>query len=101
MNNTVKFILTFIVSGTVMFLIFYFYPAKIFDVEISNQVVDKSQEIHLKAFLGLDERFDIWLKQHHYEMKRKLSGWMILLICTIGLPAMIALRTTVSRKNEE
>ena len=84
-----------------MFLIFYLYPAEIFDVDISNEVVQKTEEIHLKAFLGMDERFNIWLHQNDYEMKRKLSGWMILLICTLGLPAMIAIRTTVSKKNPE
>ncbi|MBD3637229.1 MAG: hypothetical protein HUJ25_07760 [Crocinitomicaceae bacterium] len=98
MNNSLKFVLVFIASVSLMFMIFYFYPAKIFDVKLIGKVAEEATEVHLTAFLGLDHEFKNELAVTHVEMERKLAGWMIMFICFIGLPTMIAYRLTLDKK---
>ena len=98
MNKTSVFVLTFLGSGIALFLIFYFYPAEIFDVLFKSALSDSADEIHLKAFLGMDDAFNKKLDLGNIQMKRKLSGWLILIILTIGLPLMLAYRVAFTKK---
>lgn len=98
MNKKTTFILTFIGSGIAMFLIFYFYPAQIFDVEFVGPYAESSQVVSMKQFLRLDKEFMAVMDISSTEMKRQISGWMILFICLIGLPAMIAYRVAFTNK---
>lgn len=101
MNQNAKFALVFLGSGAVMFLIFFFYPAQIFDAELFDDYSKINEELSMKEFLGLSEPFNAMLEEAGWEVRRKLSGWMILFICLIGLPLMIALRTVVTKGSKE
>ena len=102
MNNTLKFILVFVGSGAAMFLIFYFYPAKIFDATfITASGAEVDSYISLKSLLGqkdptLDEEIGSFIS-----IAPKPAGYFIAFICIIGLPLMIALRVILSKKEKE
>lgn len=101
MNKTTAFILTFLGSGMALFLIFYFYPARIFDVNLIGQLSENAETVDLQIFLGLDADFIAQLERGGIEMKRLVSGWLILIILLLGLPAMIAYRVTYAKKRED
>jgi hypothetical protein len=101
MNNSLKLALIFFGSAVVMFLIFYFYPAKLFKVEVVGAHTSYLEEIHLTAFLGIDSRFQDYLDMYEYHLSRKFSGWAIAFICLIGTPAMLTYRFSISNKNEQ
>ncbi|UKN03668.1 hypothetical protein K6119_09095 [Paracrocinitomix mangrovi] len=95
MDKKLKFILVFLGSGIAMFLIFYFYPAQIFEVELSTLVAEKEETVSLRQFFGWDQDFNRDLLSSGVEMTRKLSGWMIAVVCFLGVPAMLAYRLTM------
>ena len=98
MNNTLKFILVFIGSGAIMFLIFYFYPAEIFDAKAIGKSGDEVPvSLSMRAFLGKGELPTSLNPENVVEIKRSLSGWMILFICVIGLPLMFAYRSILTK----
>mgnify|MGYP007077386315 CR=1 FL=1 len=101
MNKKTTFILTFLGSGIAMFLIFYFYPARIFDVELVSPLAENAEVVSLKVFLKLDKDFTSELAANSIVMKRQLSGWMILFICLLGLPAMIGYRVAFTKRPAE
>lgn len=101
MDKKTKFILVFLGSGAAMFLIFYLYPAKIFDVWYEGSIAQSEEQVSLKEFLGWDNELKTALAEQGITLKQKLSGWMILMIILIGMPAMFAYRSLVSRKVEE
>jgi hypothetical protein len=101
MNKTLKLVLVFFGSGTIMFLIFYFYPAKLFDVDLIRGSNSFIEEVHLSAFLGIDQRFEDYLSMYDYTLERRLSGWMIAFVCLIGLPLMLTYRASLSKGDDE
>ena len=104
MDKKLKFILVFLGSGTVMFLIFYLYPAKIFDVTVVGSEATKTVEVSMKAFLGIDEAFKNEMDLSGLTYSRNVSGWLILFIITIGMPLMFAYRMNLEkhpRKSKE
>ena len=84
-----------------MFLIFYFYPAEIFDISLSGRIADSDLEVSMKTFLGFNEQFNIELIESGASLERKLSGWMILLIVTVGMPLMFAYRSIVQKPSKK
>ncbi|OIQ27417.1 MAG: hypothetical protein BM555_06105 [Crocinitomix sp. MedPE-SWsnd] len=98
MTGKTKFILIFLGSGIAMFLIFYFYPADIFDGKIVGPEAEAERTVSMKAFLGLDDAFNQEVDSKGFSFERKLSGWMILIILTIGMPLMFAYRGTLDKK---
>ena len=102
MNNTLKFILVFIGSGAALFLIFYFYPAEIFDAKAIGKTGDEVPvSLSMRAFLGRGELPSSLNPENVAEIKRSLSGWMILFICVIGLPFMIAYRSILTKREKK
>jgi hypothetical protein len=105
MSNPAKFILVFLGSGIAMFLIFYFYPAEIFDAKVIG--LDGSEmetSLSMKAFFGNGKLPDDVNPYNVAEIKNALSGWMIMFICLIGLPLMFAYRSVITKnipKEEE
>ena len=99
-DKKTKFTLVFLGSGAVMFLIFYFYPAKIFDVWYQGSISQVEEQVSLKEFFGWDNELKNNLANQGIELERKLSGWMIALIILVGMPAMFAYRSLVSKKLE-
>ena len=99
MSSTTKFILVFIGSGIAMFLIFYFYPAEIFDATVTGiNGTEMETSLSLRAFLGNGDLPDDVNAANVLEVKNKLSGWMILFICVLGLPLMFAYRSVVTKE---
>ena len=103
MNNKLRFTLIFLGSGVAMLLIFYFYPAQLFDAEIYG--LDGGfvqQEISLRAFLGDRSALpDSIIVENVTAVKGKVSGWLILIIITIGMPLMFAYRSIVQKRSEK
>lgn len=83
-----------------MFLIFYLYPAEIFDVNIIGPVAFSETEVSMQAFLGWDDTFSQDMAQKGFTVERKLAGWMILIIITIGMPLMFAYRSLMIKKDK-
>ena len=84
-----------------MFLIFYFYPAELFDGKVVGPAAEAERAVSMKAFLGLDADFTQEIKSKGFTFERKLSGWMILIIMTIGMPLMFAYRGTLDKRRQE
>lgn len=102
MNNTLKFILVFLGSGAAMFLIFYLYPAEIFDAKVIGRDGGEVEvALSLKAFFGTGTLPDSVNPANVVEVKRMLSGWMIAFICLVGLPIMFAYRSIVTKNAAE
>jgi hypothetical protein len=101
MNSTLKFILVFLGSGAAMFLIFYLYPAEIFDAKVIGRDAGEVEvSLSLKAFFGMGALPDGINPDNVVEVKRALSGWMIVFICLIGLPIMFAYRSVVTKESK-
>ena len=81
-----------------MFLIFYLYPAEIFDVNIIGPIASSETEVSMQAFLGWDDVFSQDMAEKGFTVERKLAGWMILIIITIGMPLMFAYRSLMTKK---
>lgn len=101
MDNKLKFILVFLGSGAAMFLIFYFYPAEIFDVNVIGSEATKDVEVSMQTFLRIDSTYSDELELSGLTYERKLSGWLILIIITVGMPLMFAYRSLVQKKSEK
>lgn len=102
MDKKLKFILVFLGSGAIMFLIFYLYPAEIFDAEIIGRdggvIV---QEVSMKSLLGQGDLPSNFNEDNVAEVKGKVSGWLIFVIITIGMPLMFAYRSLVQKTPKE
>jgi hypothetical protein len=101
LNNTAKFILVFLGSSLALFLIFYFYPAEIFEAVVYGADGDSlAVDLSLKGFLFESDFPNTVVAEHVVRIDKKLSGWMIMFVCLIGLPLMFAYRSIVSKKSE-
>jgi hypothetical protein len=97
MDKKKKFILVFLGSGIAMFLIFYLYPAKVFDVNVTGSLNTEEVAVSMKTFLGIDQTFKNELALTGLTHERKVSGWLILIIITIGMPLMFAYRSNITK----
>ncbi|MCB9225012.1 MAG: hypothetical protein R2780_05240 [Crocinitomicaceae bacterium] len=98
MSDTQKFILVFLGSGAAMFLIFYLYPAEIFDAKIVGlDGGEVEASLSLKAFLFNGKLPDSINVENVTAIKRSLSGWMVFFVCVIGLPLMFAYRSIITK----
>lgn len=101
MSKSVKFTLVFIGSSAVMFLFLYGTNSMIFDADFYDDYRRIHEELTIKEFLGFSDNLNAMLQENGYQLERKISGWLMLFICLIGLPAMIGLRAVVSKKSKE
>jgi len=98
---TMRPILIFILSFVILFAFFYFYPAHIFESKVVGDSSEMILDLSLKNIL-LGEDLPAQLNPENINSIRPtISGFMILLICLIALPIMIAYRTTISKKSKE
>jgi len=83
-------ILIFVFSLIGLFLFLYFYPAQIFEIEVPSGSLDFNQtkEVTLKEILN-----GLFSEENNFKIKTK--SWLFLLIIFIGLPSMIAWRSTM------
>lgn len=94
-------ILIFILSFAVMFAFFYFYPAHIFESKVIGNGSELTVDLSLKNILFSEDLPAQLNPANIKSIRPTISGFMILLICLIALPGMIAYRTTISKKSKE
>lgn len=76
---------------------FYFYPADIFETSIIEQNSTYNKELTLKQLLGHSPLFTDFESKSLISFSPTLRGWFMLFIIFIGLPIMIAFRTTIKK----
>lgn len=87
-----RYFLIFILSSAVLFCFFYFYPAAIFQASIQGGLAEITTDVSLKTLIFKTELPSGIIAQNVVSIKPTLQGILLLLVCLIGLPAMIALR---------
>lgn len=71
---------------------FYFYPADIFEVEITEGMANYSMDVSLKGILDNTQLPEAVSQSNLAEVSPTAKGWMLLIICLIGIPIMIGYR---------
>ena len=95
-----RFFLIFLAAVAGFFAFFYFYPAAMFQATISNNLAQVTTDISLKTLLhGTDYPNGI-LAENVSSVNLTLQGILILFICLIGIPLMIAYRMTKARPTQ-
>lgn len=84
-----------------MFLIFYFLPMEIFEVRFVGSVAESEEYLTLQGFLGLDSALNEKLSLANLEMRRVGAGYLLSFISLIGLPFMLAYRSTISKDSRK
>jgi hypothetical protein len=87
-----RYFLIFIVASAVLFCFFYFYPAAIFQASIQGGLAEITTDVSLKTLLFKKDFPDGIIVENVVALKPTLQGILLLMVCLIGLPAMIALR---------
>ncbi len=93
-----KFALVFIGSAVVLFTFFYFYPAEIFE----GTVIDANgtptvMDLSLRSLFWGENLPSSLVVENIVKIKPTTAGWLLLGICNLGLPLMLAYRTKVDR----
>jgi hypothetical protein len=81
-----KHYLIFIVVAFLMNIFLYLYPADIFQTESINSVIKDATVKQLLDSNNLSQFSNLTIK-----------GWFMLIICTVGIPAIIAWRSTLTK----
>ncbi|MBK6953748.1 MAG: hypothetical protein IPO32_19010 [Crocinitomicaceae bacterium] len=87
-----RYFLIFVLSSAALFCFFYFYPAAIFQASIQGGLAEIITDVSLKTLLFKDDFPDGIIAENVVSLKPTLQGILLLLVCLVGLPAMIALR---------
>ncbi len=87
-----RYFLILILASAVLFCFFYFYPAAIFQAGIKGGLTEITTDVSLKTLLFKKDFPDGVIAQNVESVKPTLQGILLLLVCMVGLPAMIALR---------
>jgi hypothetical protein len=94
-------VLIFLLASGVLFSFFYFYPAEIFPAIIQSDLAEVTLDVSLKTLLFKEEFPDEVLAQNIVSVAPTTQAILLLLICLIGLPVMIALRFRQKRERSE
>jgi hypothetical protein len=81
----------FVLVCAALLTFFYFYDVDLFQAQITSETNTFIKEVPLRKF------FDKQLLTEDYTVKPTLQGWLLLLAIFVGLPIMIAYRTTIKR----
>lgn len=87
-----RYFLIFILSSALLFCFFYFYPAGIFQARIQGGLAEITTDVSLNTLLFKTELPNGIIAQNVVSIKPTLQGILLLVVCLVGLPAMIALR---------
>ncbi len=85
-----KPIIVFVLVGLAIALLFYFSHQPVFDVIIIDNEFTYPKKLNF---------YDLFFTTKHYQLTFK--GGLILLICLIGLPALVAWRSTLTKYNRK
>jgi hypothetical protein len=87
-----RFILIFLCAAAGFFAFFYFYPAAMFEATISSDLAQVTTDISLQTFLFKRDFPNGILAENVTAVNLTVQGVLIMIICLLGLPAMIAYR---------
>lgn len=93
----VKVLVIFTVTALLMFAIFYVYPAQIFESRIVEYESDYTADLSLTNILFHQDLPDFVNRDALVSIRPTVRGGLVLFICIIGLPGMIAWRSVVKR----
>jgi len=96
-----KFLLISFGSALLFFLFFYFYPAEIFESKVSGNGTEAVVELSLKSILHKENLPEGLNPQNIESIRPTVAGFMIMIICMIALPVMIAYRFTLKKKVDD
>jgi hypothetical protein len=99
-SDQMRFFLIFIASSAALFAFFYFYSANIFNCTLSGEFSEINADLSLKAIFFNGQLPAELISANIIAIKPTLQGYMILFICLIGLPLMIAYRFSKPRQKE-
>ena len=94
MRSTLIFFLAF----ALLFSFFYFYPAQVFESKVSGNGNELILNLSLKNILLGDDLPKHLNPANIQSIRPTFTGFMMLLICLIALPIMIAYRATLKKK---
>ena len=78
--------LIFIVVAVLMNAFLYLYPADIFQIETINDVI---KDVTIKQLLDSENLIQF--------SSLTTKGWFMLIICSVGIPVIIAWRSTLTK----
>lgn len=95
-----RFFIVFLISFLILVGFFYFYPANIFQAKIQSPLFEVTTEVSLKAILFRTDLPEGIVPEVVRSVKPTTVGILMLFICTIGLPILIAMRFTKKKKQD-
>lgn len=96
-----KTYLIFIGIIAVMGLFLYFYPAEIFEATTTYTGGDLTKEITLKQLISQNTWPDSVDTITNQSVELTTKGWAMMFICLIGIPGLIAYRSTLTKYNRK
>jgi len=101
MMITMRPIFIFLLSFAVLLAFFYFYPAHIFESKITGTGSELIVDLSLKNILFSEDLPEQLNPANINSIRPTVSGLVILLICLVGIPLMIAYRFSMMKKKDE
>jgi len=87
-----RFFLIFLAAAAGFFAFFYFYPAAMFQANIASDLAAVTTDVSLKTLIYKNDFPNGIIAENVTNVSLTAQGIMVLLICLIGLPLMIAYR---------
>lgn len=93
-----RFALIFFGVAVFMIAFCYLYPAHIFEAEVAGQGSSLVTELSLRSILFKENLPETVNAKNVESVRPTMAGIMIMIVCFIGLPAMIAWRFALRSK---
>jgi hypothetical protein len=96
-----KVYLIFIGISAIMGLLLYFYPADIFQAITTYADGELTKDVTLKQLISQNTWPDSVDFLKNQSVNPTTKGWAMLLICFIGIPGLMAWRSTLTKYNRK
>jgi len=93
--------LIFLGVALVMSLLLYFYPADIFQATTTFTDGDLTKDVTLKQIISQNTWPDSVETIQNQKVSPTVKGWAMLFICLIGMPGLMAWRSTLTKYNRK
>lgn len=93
--------LIFISVLIVMGMLLYFYPADVFEATTTYSDGELTKEVTLKQLISQNTWPDSIETIKNQSVSPTVKGWAMLFICIIGIPGLIAWRSTLTKYNRK